>query len=149
MATPEKPILLIVEDDERLRYLAGAAAERCGHFARVQGAPDGRAALDLIRHALRTAPEAVPDIILSDLSMPHLDGLELIRELKQEPETRGIPIAIMTSSNRPNDREDAAAAGACAFFEKPQRLDDLIALVASLPDMCGAAGKSNSPGSSR
>lgn len=139
MTVRGKPNLLIVEDDERLRYLVGAAAERCARFATIAAVGDGESALHFIRRTLRSEPEIAPDYVLSDLSMPRLDGLGLIRELKRHPETERIPIVIMTSSNQPNDREDAMAAGCCAFFYKPQRLDELTELVGSLPSLCGAA----------
>jgi CheY-like chemotaxis protein len=136
MTEPNKPVLLIVDDDERVRSLVAAAAERCGEFTAVQRAPDGQVAIDVIWSALRSDPGAVPDLVLSDLCMPRMDGFELIRKLKQHPETCRIPVAIMTSSNRPNDRQDAEAAGCCAFFDKPLRYDDFVALVCSLPGLC-------------
>lgn len=136
MVERKKPALLIVEDDDQIRYLVGAAAERCGEFSSVQGAADGQAALDTIRRALRSDPPSAPDLVLSDLIMPRLDGLQLIRELKRDPGTSHIPVVIMTSSNRPNDREDATAAGCCAFFDKPLRFDEFVTLVCSLPALC-------------
>lgn len=133
------PILLIVEDDERLRYLMEAAAARSGQYATIRGVGDGRAALDHIWSQVRSHPDGVPDYVLSDLSMPRLDGIELVRELKRRDETRRIPIAIMTSSNLPNDREDAMLAGCCAFFHKPQGFEDMIEIVGSLPRICDSA----------
>jgi CheY-like chemotaxis protein len=136
------PTLLIAEDDPHLRYLLVSAAERTGAFSRVLEAPDGEAALAAVRNHLRG--EAVPPsilLVLSDLDMPRLDGLDLLRSLKSEEETREIPVAIMTSSNRANDRSDATAAGCCAFFYKPQRLDQFAMLLAALPRICGAAAE--------
>src|SRR5689334_5630851 len=125
MNTSSKPRLLIVEDDERIRVLVAAAAERSGNFDEVRGVADGQAAMEQIWAAVR-GEGVPPDIVLTDLCMPRMDGLGLTRELKRHPETRDIPVAMMTSSNRPNDRQDALAAGCCAFFEKPLRLDDFV-----------------------
>jgi CheY-like chemotaxis protein len=130
--------LLIVEDDDRLRELLLAAAERTQVFTAIETAPDGQAALDLVWNRLREKSRRCPDYILSDLSMPRMDGIQLIKELKRFPETSGIPVTIITSSNLPNDREDATAAGCCAFFHKPIRLDEMTALIASVPDLCPA-----------
>lgn len=135
---PAKPTLLIVEDDDRIRSVVCAAAARSKAFATILDEHDGQAALDLIWDRVRTNVEELPDFILSDLSMPRLDGLELTRELKRHPETSGIPIAIMTSSNRPNDRSDAQAAGCCAFFDKPVRFDDFVKIVEAVPNLCSA-----------
>lgn len=131
-----RPTLLVVEDDATLRYLVVAAAERTGEYAEIHEAPDGRAAVELITGSLRERVDDGALLILSDLSMPRLDGLELIRELKARPDTRDIPIAVMTSSTRSDDRENVLAAGAWAFFSKPQRFDEYTVIVASLPRIC-------------
>jgi CheY-like chemotaxis protein len=129
--------LLIVEDDPHLRELLHAAGERSGRFASIALASDGQAAWDQIQAGLVRHPPQLPDFILSDLSMPRRDGIQLIRDLKGHPATRHIPIAVMTSSDRPNDRENATAAGCCAFFNKPVRLEEFTTLIGSVPDICG------------
>lgn len=135
-----KPILLIADDDQHLRYLVAASAERSAVFLAVHTVPDGQAALEWVHDALREHA-AQPDtlIVLSDLNMPRMDGLQLIRELKHDPLTREIPIAIMTSSNRPEDRDDAVSAGCTAFFRKAERFNEMSELVASLPGICDAS----------
>ncbi len=133
MSERGKLTLLIADDDPEIRYLMEAAAGRCGNFGRIDVAEDGESALNLLRKRDRAD---YPDLIVSDLSMPRMDGLELIRELKRDPNTRRIPIAIITSSNIPNDRQDALEAGACAFIEKPQGLDALTRILDSLRDCC-------------
>jgi CheY-like chemotaxis protein len=129
-------VLLVVDDDQHVRELVRAAAEQSGLFARVDEVADGQAALELIQRSVLTGE--APDFILSDLSMPRMDGLQLIQALKAAPETRHIPIAIMTSSNLPNDRSDALTAGCCVFFEKPTRFSDIVKMVESLPTHCAA-----------
>ncbi len=143
MRSAERFEILIVEDDVHLRELLQAAAERTGKFSRVRVAADGEEALQQVREGM--AHHEVPDFILSDLSMPRMDGIHLIRELKHNEATRHIPIAVITSSNRPNDREDAEAAGCCAFFNKPVRLDDMTVLIGSVPDICAANAPVSSP----
>lgn len=134
---PAKPSLLIVEDDQLLRHLLVAAAERTREFLDIMAAPDGRAALDWLRSPL--AGEVIgrsPLYVLSDLSMPRMNGLELLRELKRDPATREIPVVIVTSSNLPNDRQEAIDAGCTAFFYKPDRFDQFTEIIASLPRLC-------------
>lgn len=135
--------LLIVEDDAHLRELLRAAAQRTGRFSRIRTAGDGREALTCIQ--ADATQEALPDFILSDLSMPYVDGIQLIQELKRREATRHIPVAVMTSSNRPNDREDAIAAGCCAFFNKPMRLEEMATLIGSIPGICGTNAPVSSP----
>jgi len=125
--------LLIAEDDPHMRYLMEIAASRAGGFSRIELAPDGQAALDI----LRSRKDAdYPDLLISDLAMPRLDGLNLIRELKRDPQTRRIPIAIVTSSDIPNDRRDVLAAGAYAFVEKPRGIEALTHVLETLRDSC-------------
>ena len=132
---PPLPSLLIVDDDAHIREIVHAAAERGGIFGTIEEAADGQAALDLIHERLGSHLH-LPDFVLSDLSMPRLTGLQLVRELKSRAHTEGIPFAMMTSSNLPNDREDALAAGCCAFFYKPTRMDEFVAMVESLQNLC-------------
>lgn len=132
-----KPTLLIADDDQNLRYLVAASAERSGVYSAVHTVPDGQAALEWIHEAVRD-PSGQQDylLVLSDLNMPRMDGVQLIRELKHAPATRDIPIVIMTSSNRAEDRDEAQAAGCAGFYYKPERFDKLATLVASLPAVC-------------
>lgn len=130
--------MLIVDDDERIRYLARAAAERVGEFADVLGAADGQAALESLQTWRQEHSHETPLIVLTDLSMPRVDGLQLTRDLKARADTRHIPVAMMTSSNQPNDRQDSLAAGCCLFFEKPVRFDDFVTLMGTLSQHCAA-----------
>lgn len=133
----KKPSLLIVDDDEHLRYIFAAAVERCGEFGTIWQAADGSMALATLRRMLKTeSPDPGGVFVLTDLAMPVMDGLEFVRAAKSDPATGGVPIVMMTSSDRPNAKEDALAAGCCAFFAKPERFDQILRLVISLPAAC-------------
>jgi CheY-like chemotaxis protein len=116
--------------------------------ARFTLASDSQEALEHFTDVSVHTPRQIPDFILSDLSMPRVDDLQLLRELKRTSRTRDIPVAIITSSNRPNDRDDAAAAGCCAFFQKPVRIEEMITLVGSLPHICGRSAIVSTPAGS-
>lgn len=118
----ERVSVLIVEDDANIRYLLETAAARAGGFEVVATLPDGQAALGWIKER---AAHGLPDLVLTDLSMPRLTGLELLRALKADERFRHVPVAIITSSNVPNDRAESFAAGACDFIEKPHGLEAL------------------------
>jgi CheY-like chemotaxis protein len=68
-------------------------------------------------------------MILLDLMMPGLDGFQVTRQLKADPETAGIPIVAVSAMARPDDREAALAAGCDDFVRKPFELDDLEAVI--------------------
>jgi CheY-like chemotaxis protein len=130
----KKPSLLIVDDDEHLRYIFSSAAERCGEFGAIWQAADGSAALAMLHRMLKAEdPDGGGIFVLTDLSMPGMDGLEFVRAAKSDAATRDVPIVMITSSNIPNAKEDALNAGCCAFFAKPERFDLIMKLIASLP----------------
>lgn len=134
---PHSLRLLIVEDDPQLQVLLRAAAERTAKFDPVFVAGDGQAAWDFLQSANGQTSHPLPDFVLSDLSMPRMDGVQLIRAMKSDPKTSRIPVAVITSSALPNDLEEATAAGCCAFFQKPVGFEEMVTLIASLPNICG------------
>lgn len=142
----DQAALFIVEDDANFRYLIEAAAARSGVFDPITTFGDGRAALEAIQ---RASPAGLPSLVVSDLCMPRMTGLELIHALKADPHTRHIPIAILTSSDTPQDREDAMQAGAFAFSPKPYGFDALMLLLMDLGASCGANVPVHATGSGR
>ena len=130
--------LLIVEDDANLRYLLETAARRTGLFDPVVSAKDGQAALEILQTSAETD---MPAMIVTDLSMPRMTGLELLRALKSELRTRSIPVAVITSSDLPNDRDLALEAGACSFVRKPYGLDALASALVAMRESCGEAAE--------
>lgn len=121
--------ILIVDDDARIRELTAAAAQRTGLYTSVVTTEGPPIALEL----LQRDTESLPDLVLTDLSMPGMDGLEFTRLLRSDTRWSQLPIVMFSSSDRPNDREDALAAGCVAFFEKPPTLGGLQDLLAELP----------------
>ena len=128
--------MLIVDDDPHLRVLLKFAAEQSGLFAPIAVTDDGRSALEALHAADRGK---LPQLIVTDLSMPRMTGLELVRAVKGDPALQRIPIGVITSSDVPNDREVALAAGACAFEPKPYGLEALIKTLLSIRDSCVGA----------
>lgn len=118
-----KPRLLIVEDNaELLEVMARMLGERyC-----VTVAHDGE-------EGLEAASGQLPDIIVADVMMPRLDGLELTRRLKENIDTSHIPIILLTARNSPDDRVECYRAGADGYISKPfetkvleARIDNII-----------------------
>lgn len=114
---PRASRLLVVEDDPRVRWVLCAILKQMGFECSTAG--DGREAIDAV------AANA-PDLILMDLMMPVLDGLEATRRLKADAATRAIPVLALTANDTPSGRSDAYQAGCDDFVPKPVVMDDLI-----------------------
>jgi CheY-like chemotaxis protein len=93
------PRILVVDDEPDQRFLLRRIFERAGH--RVADASDGAAALKAVR-------ESPPDLVVTDVMMPVMDGVELIRRLRSEPATACIPILAASGDSHLADGADAA-----------------------------------------
>jgi adenylate cyclase len=123
-ANPQRPPRVLVVDDSKLnRELLEAYLIQFG--AEVTLAHDGREGLDL---ALKMAP----DVVLTDLQMPHMDGLELCRRLKAEPATQFVPIVMLTAMEGDEEKMKAIEAGADDFMTKPYSAIMLMTRVRNL-----------------
>src|SRR5689334_16116000 len=105
--------LLIVDDDPRILELAEHAARQAGYFRVVRTAENGSDALRQLES------NGHPDVILTDLSMPQMDGFELVQTLRKQEDTKRIPVVMYSSSGVLYDQQHALAAGCEAFFQKP------------------------------
>lgn len=108
--------ILIVDDYEDSRALCTEYFQFMGY--RVSCAGDGR-------EALRKASD-LPDVIVMDLSLPHMDGWEAIRALKADAVTRDIPVIVLTGHALAGLRDRAIAAGCAGFLTKPCLPPDLL-----------------------
>ena len=118
----EKKILL-VEDNPVNRRLAEFLLRSQGY--QVRAATNALEAFDTIK-AER------PDLILMDVQLPGMDGLEATRKLKAEPTTRDIPVVAVTSYAMKGDREKALAAGCSGYITKPIDKDTFVREVATV-----------------
>ncbi len=122
--------LLIVDDDSRILELAEYAARELGCFRPIRTAADGQDALTKLK-----AEPRLPNVILTDLSMPGMDGFEFIAALKRRDETKNIPVVMFSSSGLHYDEQRALAAGCEAFYPKPETmagLSEVLAKVATI-----------------
>ncbi|MGS2760885.1 two-component regulator propeller domain-containing protein [Sinomicrobium sp. M5D2P9] len=114
--------ILIAEDNvELMKFLQRHFA---GRF-QVITARDGEQALEKMEHTH-------PDIIISDVKMPRLSGIQFCRKVKSDPDTRHIPFLLLTARNNDNFRIDALASGANVYLTKPFNLKELDLLVTNL-----------------
>ena len=101
--------ILLVEDDRFLRRAREASLRQRGFSVAV--AVDGEEALDKVR-------QGPPDLILLDLLMPRMTGLEVLRALRAEEPTRGIPVLILSNSSREQDAEEIRTLGVADYLVK-------------------------------
>lgn len=105
-----KARFLYIEDNDQNFYLISFMLKKRGH--EVQWAKDGQAGID-------AAERDRPDLILLDIQLPIMNGYEVARALRRNPELRDIPIVALTSYAMPGDRAKALEAGCDGYIEKP------------------------------
>lgn len=112
--------LLIIDDDRSMLELLRVHLKAVGHVVRT--APD---AADGIRAILAEPPE----LILSDVAMPYLDGIELLRALRSDPLTRRIPVIFLTGRTDDDTLVKARQLGVDDFLTKPIQVEDLLSSI--------------------
>jgi CheY-like chemotaxis protein len=128
-----KPILL-VEDNPRDLELALIALERSQLANEVIVHRDGAEALDYLlrRGAYEGRPEGNPAVLLLDLKLPKVDGLEVLKAVRETPELRSIPVVMLTSSKEEPDLQQAYAQGVNAYVVKPVEFKAFVSAVSDL-----------------
>jgi DNA-binding response OmpR family regulator len=124
--------ILVVEDDTDICHLVSLLLERAGHD--VLMAADGAKGVALAQRML-------PDLIVMDLILPHLDGWMAIGQLKGDPRTTRIPILVLSAHAQADDRMRARSAGCDGFLTKPFDFDRLLGQVAALTERDLAVGQ--------
>jgi DNA-binding NarL/FixJ family response regulator len=117
---------LLVVDDEPNLLMAVAAALRSEGFD-VTTARNGK-------DALLQSARSVPDLVVSDIRMPVMDGYELARHLRAAPHTRLVPIVFLTAKDDTRDRVEGFRSGVDVYLTKPFEPDELVAAIRSILD---------------
>ena len=115
--------ILCVEDNDDNLFVLHRRLTSAGFEVKV--ATNGK-------EGVEWAKTLLPDVIVMDLNLPKLDGTEATRRLKSQPETKHIPIVVMTSHYDEKHRAAALAAGCDAYETKPPDFKRLVALIESL-----------------
>lgn len=116
-APPQPATILCIDDDRLVLGVCTSALEARGY--RVVMATHGLA-------GLAAATQERPDLILLDILMPGMDGLEVCRQLRADPDLRDTPIILLTASSDPSLAEQGAAAGATLVMRKPFGTDAIV-----------------------
>lgn len=128
--------ILLVEDNDMNRDMLSRRLRRRGY--EVLLAEDGAEGLEKARSER-------PDLVLMDMSLPVMDGWTATEELKEDPETAGIPVIALTAHAMPGDREKALQAGCDDYDTKPIELPRLLE---KMERLIGAAGDGEEAGAS-
>jgi DNA-binding response OmpR family regulator len=121
-------LVLVADDEQDILTLVTTIIERSGH--EVVSVRDGAAALAAIR-------ERRPDLVVLDISMPEIDGLEVLRRVRAEAETSDLPVLLLSARAQEADVRHGFETGASGYVKKPfspselaQRVDGLLATAA-------------------
>ena len=115
--------ILIVEDEESLLKLDSILLSSKGY--RVTGVMDGMAALEEIRRSM-------PDLVLLDIMLLNMDGFEVCRQIKGEPETAHIPVVMLTAKKNRQDLVSGQQAGCDAYITKPFKSAKVLEMIQDL-----------------
>jgi len=115
--------ILAVDDSAAMRQMVGITLTGAGH--EVQQAADGREALTI-------AERQKFDLVITDVNMPVMDGLTLVRHLRALPNYRGVPLLVLTTEATTERKLEGKAAGATGWLVKPFNPDRLLATVAKV-----------------
>jgi two-component system response regulator len=135
MTDTEAVDILLVEDNPQDAELTTRALKKNNLANRLITVEDGAEALDFIfcrgKYATRNNGQS-PKVVLLDLKLPKVSGLDVLRALKQDEKTRAIPVVIVTSSREDPDIKTAYALGANSYVVKPVDFDAFAESVSSL-----------------
>ena len=127
--------ILLVEDDPDNVKLTVAALRSANVLNRIHVEQDGAAALNYLAamgDAAPGQPDVRPHLILLDLGLPGMDGIEVLRQLKSDPRTRMIPVAVLTKSDRSKEIAACKRLGAGGYVVKPVNIQNLCVITPQL-----------------
>ncbi len=113
--------ILLVDDSSTLRMSMMSILSKAGY--QTQEAPDAEKALTMLKGGLK------PSLIITDLNMPGMDGIGLIREARKLPGLRFTPMLMLTTESQQAKRQEARAAGATGWLVKPVAAEDLLKVI--------------------
>lgn len=120
---------LFIEDDEIEVLKFKKSLKKLGFTHRILEAKNGEEALEILREK-----QELPNVILLDLNMPKMNGLEFLKELKEDAHLRYIPAIIVTTSNNHQDMLESYKLGIAGYIIKPLRYEDYIKKIQRVVD---------------
>lgn len=129
--------LLVVESNPADAYLTGQALKEAGFADDIKVIEDGENALAYLRQDGVHASAPIPDLILLDLNLAPVSGLEVLAEIRSNPRLQCIPVLVVSGSQNADDVRKAYQLGANCFITKPNTLDQFMSFMKSCHDFWG------------
>ena len=124
--------VLLVEDSPTQVILMQALLEANPNFSLLAAAKDGDEALDYLRRTGKHTQAQRPDLVLLDINLPTISGIEVLQQMKADAELKDIPVVMLTASTDEQDMAQSYSDGAATFISKPPRPDDLEKVLGEL-----------------
>ncbi|HLH56449.1 MAG TPA: response regulator [Verrucomicrobiae bacterium] len=134
MATNIKTVLY-VEDEESDRFFMELAFTKEGLERALQTVEDGQDAIDYLQgngNYSDRVQHPIPCLILLDMNLPEVPGLEVLRWVRSNPDYKSLPVVVFSSSLREEDKRDAKALGADEFWQKPNSGSRFVEVINAL-----------------
>ncbi len=126
----ERPLNILLVDDDKVDVMNVRRAFKTSHIANlIHVAANGLEALDMLRRSV------VPDerrIVLLDLNMPRMNGLEFLHALRDDPDLRATPVVVLTTSTDERDKIDAYNLNVAGYLVKPVTFESFVDVMATL-----------------
>lgn len=135
MTNKKTRVILHAEDDPAHATIVEIALQRILGDVLLRQVDDGRAALDYLYRRGSFKNQALsprPDLILLDLRMPDVSGLEVLAIIKRDPELLAIPVVVLTTSGNEKDRSEARACGVDEYLTKPVDFNKFVHMIGEI-----------------
>jgi CheY-like chemotaxis protein len=123
--TQDSIVILLAEDDEGHARLIERNLKRAGFINRIVRLRDGQETLNFIRNG-KDADAAAGFLLLLDINMPLVDGVEVLRQLKGSDQTAKIPVIMLTTTDDPREVDRCYQLGCSIYITKPVRYEDFV-----------------------
>jgi len=124
--------ILLVEDNEDDIALTRRALEKTDFKSNVVVAHDGQEAIDFLLEKEADAESNLPIVMLLDLNMPKIGGLEVLRRLRSDERTKNLPIVVLTIFDEQNDISESYNLGANSYIQKPLDMNEFFVAIQDL-----------------
>jgi CheY-like chemotaxis protein len=127
-----RAVVLIAEDDPGHAVLVEKNLQRIGLNNLILHFGDGQSVLDFLRNSHRTRADDRQYVLLLDIRMPKIDGVEVLRQIRRDPELRKIPVTMLTTNDDPAEVARCHGLGCSSYIVKPVNYERFSAVVQQL-----------------